>query len=225
MLGEARFEVEIAQFGFVHEIPEAWDDHDYRLLLEKMQISDAWRLQGKQIRKRCIDGLRQRDPMVAARYVIEHKTGGRLDRNELLQLCVNANDRKIWQSSARVALRRNLFDAASLLYTVFPDHFPKPDGISVILHIYARNDHARQIMRGDVSPAFVLRLINDCEQIETGVSKHGLDAEYQAEEAGIWRIQSDRRKLFTSVRIFGSGEPLLSFRDVEYFYCSPVLES
>lgn len=162
------FRVRVLDFSNILEIEGSRTDSDFAALLEAMEYGDQSGMSEDERREMCIASLQDVGPEESAYIVLRHDLGDVLRDGQIRNLAGEMCDEKLWEEYSDSALHEQLFSSGSLLYAAFPNAFPKPDAVRVVLEITAANAGARQLITPLLDESFLVRLLAD------GMDEHAI---------------------------------------------------
>lgn len=163
-----RFHVRVLSFANILEIEGARTPADFTALLEAMDYGDTGGLKDDELREMCIASLQDQTPVEVAYLVLKQDFGADLSDGQMRNLAGEMLDEKLWEEYADSSLHERMFSAGSLLYAVFPQSFPKPDAVRVVLEVTAANVTARSHLTASLNESFLVRLLAD------GMDEHAI---------------------------------------------------
>lgn len=155
------FRVQLLSFSNILEIDGARTADDYATLLENMEYGDQSGMDGDELREMCILSLQDLAPAEAAYLVLKHDVGDILRDGQLRNLASEMLDEKLWEEYSDSSLHERFFNAGSLLYAAFPQMFPEPDAVRVVLEITAAVAAARDLLTPSPNESLLVRLLAD----------------------------------------------------------------
>ncbi|MCJ7468486.1 MAG: hypothetical protein MUO53_17535, partial [Maribacter sp.] len=123
------FTVEPQKFSTIHELPNAWNDQNYKELLEQMDFDDISGIAVNELKEMCMMSLTDNEPAEAAKIVLEYLFKERLTPGQIDNLSNEMLDEKMWEEYADLSLHEEFFNAAQLLYEAFNGKFPHPEAV------------------------------------------------------------------------------------------------
>ena len=134
---KSQFKVERLNFKIIQELPNAWSDQDYKLLLEHMDYNDAANLAPEELREMCLMSLTDSEPEDAAKIVLEYVFKDRLTKGQIENLSNEILDEKMWEEYADLGLHEEFFDVNQILYQAYNGKFPQPDAVKFQVKVTA----------------------------------------------------------------------------------------
>ena len=155
------FQVEVADFQDIREIPGARSTADLVALVDADDLGDVDGLSDAEVREMCVMVLQDLGAVEAAVLVLTNDLAGALTKGQIRNLAEEYDGEKHWEHYADLTLHERLFVSYSLLWQAFPEAFPEPDAACVTLNVVAENDAARALLGPEPSEAFIVRLLAD----------------------------------------------------------------
>ncbi len=103
--------------------------------------------------------LQDLEPPEAALLVLRHRLGDRLRRGQLNNLAHELSDEKHWEHYADMALHEDIFHASSLMWSVFPQRYPRPDAHRIALRVEPLDAPARELLASGLEESALVRLV------------------------------------------------------------------
>lgn len=216
------FEVKIKSFENLLEIEGSWLSKNFNEIMDSLDYYDREGLTETDMRDTCLMLLQDLGPEDAAYCVLKNRLGTQLKNGQVKNMSVEMLDEKLWEEYADPELHEELFNVGSLLYSAFPGDFPKPDAVSLVLEIIAKNEAAKVELKKGLNEALALRILADGMDPSAVLLRLYGDqiAGYSAEEADkiLWdlKIKESSDTMITS-QIVSSGYWLDSLEDVDQF--------
>lgn len=158
---ENRFRVHLLRFSDLLEIEGARTTDDFAALLDAMEYGDQSGLSDDEKREMCIMSLQDLEPVEAAYLVLEHDLNEVLRDGQIRNIAGEMLDEKLWEEYSNPSFHERLFNVGSLLYAAFPESFPQPDAVHIVLDVTAANAGARQLLTRALDESFLVRLLAD----------------------------------------------------------------
>jgi len=155
------FRVKVLNFSNILEIDGARTLDQYASLLEAMDYGDQTGMSDDDRHEMCLMSLQDLGPEEAAYMILKHDIGDVLRDGQIRNMAVEMLDEKLWEEYADSSLHERLFSVGSLLYTAFPQVFPKPDAVCIRLDVTATNAAAGALLTPSLNESFLVRLLAD----------------------------------------------------------------
>ena len=131
------FNLKSLSFHAIQELPDAWDEHKYKDLLEAMEYNAIAEIPTEELKEMCLMSLSDSEPDEAAKIVLEYIFGDRLTKGQIENLSNEMLDEKIWEEYADLSLHEDFFNVNQLLYEAYDGKFPRPDAVRFQVKITA----------------------------------------------------------------------------------------
>jgi hypothetical protein len=141
------FTVEPQKFTAIDELPNAWNDQDYKELLQLMDFDDVAGIAPNELKEMCMMSLTDNEPAEAAKIVLEYIFRGRLTPGQIDNLSNEMLDEKMWEEYADLSLHEEFFNATQLLYEAFNGKFPHPEAVRFQVQVTANNAEDLEILQ------------------------------------------------------------------------------
>ncbi len=158
---EYSYHVRVVYFSNLLEIEGSRTGADYAALLDAMEYGDQSGMDDGESREMCILSLQDLGPEEAAYVVLKHDFKDVLRDGQARNLAGEMLEEKLWEEYADSALHERMFNAGSLLYSVFPHSFPKPDAVRVTLDVTAADLQAKALLTPMPHESLLVRLLAD----------------------------------------------------------------
>ncbi len=133
------FTVERLSFQHLSELPNAWQNADYRALLAKMDYDNPDAIADAELKAMCQMALTDLEPAAAAQLVLEYLFDDELKEGQIDQLAHQLQTEKLWEENPRLELHEGFFNATQLLYEAYNGKFPHPQAVEFKVKITAAN--------------------------------------------------------------------------------------
>ncbi|MGB6150834.1 MAG: hypothetical protein WBG48_02480 [Pricia sp.] len=155
------YTIEPIKFETIDELPGAWNDDDYKQLLEGMEYGDASDLSSQELKEMCMLSLSDNEPDEAARAVLQHIFGERLNQGQIDNLSHEMETEKVWEEYAELSMHEEFFNATQLLYKAYNGKFPHPEAIRFKMKITSKEKIGMDIFDADVETSLIRLLVQD----------------------------------------------------------------
>jgi hypothetical protein len=184
------FTVEPLKFETIEELPHAWNDGDYKKLLDTMEYGDTSDLSTQELKEMCLLSLADNEPDEAAKIVLKYVFGERLNPGQIDNLSHEMIDEKVWEEYAELSMHEEFFNATQLLYKAFNGKFPHPQGVRFTVKITSKEKIGVEIFEKDAETALIRLLVQGMpentlinrlfdEELEGGYFKDAKDIIWQ----------------------------------------------
>lgn len=228
------FDVSVVSAKEIRDMPGTWVEHDYRKLLEALEVDDVDDEAASDLLEITLMALQDLEPEEAADVVLAYKLANSITpgaRQNIVQDLLD--DQRPWEEAADIKLHARIFAAAVLLQKAFPSHFSKPDMMKVVLQVRATGAEAGELMTNPPEAAFVARMLADAMS-ENSILERLFDEQLLAHsfpeaEGIIWQAefseQSSTENLSADLTIYSSEHWLKAMQDISDFQSSAYNDS
>lgn len=165
------FRVEVLSFSNILEIEGARKVGDYTSLLDALEYGDQAGLSDDEKREMCLMSIQDHEPAEAAYHVLKHDMRDILRDGQMRNAATEMLDEKLWEEYADSSLHERMFNAGSFLYAAFPNSFPKPDAVRVVLSITANDARSKALLTPELNESFLVRLLADGMEDRTALHR------------------------------------------------------
>jgi len=155
-----KFNVDVLECKDVHELPNAWNNDQFRELLELIEYEDIDSIGEDELKEVTALALIDLEPEEAIKAVLELRFGERMTEGQRQDLSTDMQQGRIWEEYRDMAFHEELFNAACMLFWTFDRKFPEPECASVILRLTGVNANSTELLKKP-SSAFIARVLND----------------------------------------------------------------
>jgi len=155
------YTIESVKFETIEELPGAWNDDDYKQLLEGMEYGDASDLSSLELKEMCMLSLSDNEPDEAASTVLQHIFGERLNQGQIDNLSHEMETEKVWEEYAELSMHEEFFNATQLLYKAYNGKFPHPEAIRFKMKVTSKEKTGMEIFERDVETFLIRLLVQD----------------------------------------------------------------
>ena len=211
------FKVELVKFSTITELPNAWNDTDYKALLEIMDYGDVSDISPNELKETCLILLSENEPEEAAQIILKYVFQERLSSGQISNLSNEMQDEKMWEEYADVAFHELFFNATQLLYETYNGKFPHPEAVQFKVKVTAKNKEdllvfnsqtevplIRLLAKGMPKNTLINRLYD--EQLEEGAFQEAKDI--------IWQLEKE--PIDNNTIIFSVISSAYWFKDIKY---------
>ena len=154
----ANFTVERLTFATLTELPNSWQNTDYRALLEKMNYENPDEIKEAELKEMCLMSLTDMEPREAAETVLAYLYPEELNAGQIENLSHQMLTEKLWEENPELPLHRGFYQATQLLHDAYNGTFPATKAVEFQVKITAA-DPADLALFDDASAAPLLRLL------------------------------------------------------------------
>ncbi|MGB7395255.1 MAG: hypothetical protein WA913_12755 [Pricia sp.] len=143
------------EFKTIEELPLAWNDEDYKKLLDEMDYGDTSDLSPQELQEMCLLSLADNEPDEAASIVLQNIFGERLNQGQIDNLSHEMIDEKVWEEYAELSMHEEFFNATQLLYKAFNGKFPHPEAVRFKIKVSAKEKVGMDVFKEDTETALI----------------------------------------------------------------------
>ena len=203
------YKIQINTLESTDEIPNYWNDNDYRQLLELFDFPDAKSIKSENLLEMLQMAITDFEPADAARVVLQYKLSEHLNEGQMDQMSHDMLLDKISEEYADISLHYTLYNINQLLFKAFNGTFPNTKATLLDFTII-NNEGNRQFTKAELlrllfnglSPANLLVRMFE-EQLTTA-------ADFPDAENIIWELRTADKSNYQLV----TSEYWLSREDV-----------
>lgn len=123
------FSLNVISVDEVFDIPGAWENEDFRLILENCEFVDIYQVRDEELKDYAILSLQDYEPEEAAEMLLRMKLSDHLTEGQIKNLSHEMQDEREWEEYKDLSLHERFYHCASLLYEVFPRIFPEANAV------------------------------------------------------------------------------------------------
>ena len=131
------FTVERLSFQHLSELPNAWQNADYKTLLTKLNYDNPEAIAPAELKEMCKMALTDYEPAAAAGLVLNYLFADQLKEGQIDQLAHQLQTEKLWEENPNFELHKGFFNATQLLYEAYNGKFPHPQAVEFKVKINA----------------------------------------------------------------------------------------
>lgn len=154
----AKFRVERLSFHSLTELPDSWQNQDYRELLQKMNYDNPGEIKEAELRDMCLMSFTDLEPREAAEIVLAHLFPEQLNAGQIDNLAHQMLTEKLWEENPELPLHKGFYQATQLLYAAYNGTFPRPQAVQFQVRCTAE-DPTDVALLTDAPAAPLLRLL------------------------------------------------------------------
>jgi hypothetical protein len=124
------FTVERLTFATLTELPNTWQNSDYRALLVKMDFDNPEALPEAELKEMCQMALTDQEPREAAETVLAYLLPDELSSGQLDNLAHQMLTERLWEENPELPLHRRFYQATQLLHEAFNGTFPSAKAVA-----------------------------------------------------------------------------------------------
>jgi len=156
------FDVSVKGLKKSLELPDSWNESDYRKLLTLLEIDGVDDLAGNDLLDVLLMALQDLEPAQAGERVLAYRLQQRVSRgvrDNIVQDLLEGQ--RLWDEHPNLYLHADIFAACVVLHAAFPAEFPQPDLMRLELHLWAAGSAGKALLAAPPEAAFVTRLLAD----------------------------------------------------------------
>lgn len=155
---QATFTVERLTFATLTELPNSWQNSDYRALLEKMNYENPGDIKEAELKEMCLMSFTDLEPREAAEITLNYLFPEELNAGQIENLSHQMLTEKLWEENPELPLHRGYYQATQLLHDAYNGTFPATKAVEFQVKVTAENPEDLAIF--DEAPAApLLRLL------------------------------------------------------------------
>ena len=125
----AKFSVERLTFTSLNELPNSWQQADYKELLKKMNYDNPDEIKEAELQEMCLMSFTDLEPREAAEIVLTHLFAEELTAGQIENLSHQMLTEKLWEENPQLPLHKGFYQATQLLHTAFNGTFPRTQAV------------------------------------------------------------------------------------------------
>ena len=152
------FTVERLTFTTLSELPDSWQNTDYRALLDKLNFDNPAAIPEAEVKEMCQMALTDLEPREAAEVVLNYLYPEVLNAGQIDNLAHQMLTERLWEENPELPLHQGFYRATQLLYEAFNGTFPAAKAVEFRVQCTAA-DAADLAVFGEAPAAPLLRLL------------------------------------------------------------------
>lgn len=219
------FQVNVLSFSNILEIDGARTAESYSSLLDALEYGDQTGMSVEDQREMCLLSLQDLAPEEAAYAVLKHDMADVLRDGQLRNAAPEMLEEKLWEEYPDPSLHERMFNAGSLLYAAFPNVFPKPDAVRVVLSVTADDAKSAALLSATPNESFLVRLLADGMDDRAILHRFYHDElsgpSFPDAEKVVWIVRTTPKKeTAMEIEVISSGYWLDALMDTESYQSS-----
>ncbi len=154
-----QYTIEPVKFQTIEELPQAWNDDDYRKLLDTAEYGDTSDLSSQELKEMCLLSISDNEPDEAAKLVLAYVFGERLNQGQIDNLSHEMETEKVWEEYAELSMHEEFFNATQLLYKAFNGKFPLPEAVRFKMKVTSKEKKGMDIFEEDTEAGLIRLLV------------------------------------------------------------------
>ncbi|WP_303312038.1 hypothetical protein [Hymenobacter sp. BT730] len=153
-----KFTIERLTFATLSELPDSWQNQDYKELLLKMNYDNPEEIEPAELKAMCQMSLTDLEPTEAAQLVLSYLFADELNAGQIENLAHQMLTEKLWEENPELAQHKGFFKATQLLYEAYNGKFPRTEAVQFQVRITAEDEEGLAIFNSQPE-APLLRLL------------------------------------------------------------------
>ncbi len=154
-----KYTIEPIKFRIIEELPNAWNDGDYKKLLDTAEYGDTSDLSSEELKEMCLLSLSDNEPDEAAKLVLAYIFGERLNQGQIDNLSHEMETEKVWEEYAELSMHEEFFNATQLLYKAYNGKFPHPEAVCFKMKVSSKEKQGMDIFEKDTETGLIRLLV------------------------------------------------------------------
>ena len=134
-----QFTVERLTFATLTELPNTWQNQDYRALLEKMSYDNPDGISEAELKEMCLMSFTDLEPREAAEVVLTYLYPEELTAGQIENLAHQMLTEKLWEENPELPLHKGFYQATQLLHDAYNGTFPATKAVGFQVKCTAEN--------------------------------------------------------------------------------------
>ncbi|GAB3296208.1 hypothetical protein ACFQT0_20850 [Hymenobacter humi] len=155
---QSKFTVERLSFTSLSELPDSWNNQDYKELLKKMNYENPDEISQAELKDMCLMSFTDMEPREAAEIVLGYLFPEQLNEGQIENLSHQMLTEKLWEENPELPLHKGFYQATELLHTAYNGTFPRTQAVQFQVKCTAENPEDLAIF-ADAPAAPLLRLL------------------------------------------------------------------
>ena len=153
-----KFTVERLTFATLTELPDSWQNSDYKALLQKMNYENPDEIKEAELKEMCLMSFTDLEPREAAEIVLGYLFPEQLNDGQLENLAHQMLTEKLWEENPELSLHRGFYQATQLLHDAYNGTFPRTQAVAFQVKCTAEIPEDTTVLTG-TPEAPLLRLL------------------------------------------------------------------
>ena len=134
-----KFSVERLSFTSLNELPNSWQNADYKELLKKMNYDNPDEIKETELQEMCLMSFTDLEPREAAEIVLGYLFPEQLNAGQIENLAHQMLTEKLWEENPELTLHKGFYQATQLLHTAYNGTFPRTQAVEFQVKCTAEN--------------------------------------------------------------------------------------
>ena len=157
-ISTSKFTVERLTFATLTELPDSWQNSDYKALLQKMNYENPDEIKAAELKEMCLMSFTDLEPREAAEIVLGYLFPEQLNDGQLENLAHQMLTEKLWEENPELPLHKGFYQATQLLHDAYNGTFPRTQAVEFQVKCTAETPEDAAIL-ADAPEAPLLRLL------------------------------------------------------------------
>ena len=153
-----KFTVERLTFTTLTELPDSWQNSDYKTLLQRMNYENPDERKEAELKEMCLMSFTDLEPREAAEIVLGYLFPKQLNDGQLENLAHQMLTEKLWEENPELPLHRGFYQATQLLHDAYNGTFPRTQAVEFQVKCTAETPEGAAVL-ADAPAAPLLRLL------------------------------------------------------------------
>ena len=136
---QAKFTVERLTFATLTELPNSWQNKDYKALLEKMNYDNPDGINEAELKEMCLMSFTDLEPREAAEIALGYLFPEELNAGQIENLSHQMLTEKLWEENPELPLHKGFYQATQLLHDAYNGTFPATKAVEFQVKVTAEN--------------------------------------------------------------------------------------
>ena len=134
-----KFTVERLTFATLTELPNTWQNADYKALLVKMNYDNTDAISEAELKEMCLMSFTDLEPREAAEVVLAYLYPVELNSGQIENLAHQMLTEKLWEENPELPLHKGFYQATQLLHDAYNGTFPATKAVEFQVKVTAEN--------------------------------------------------------------------------------------
>jgi hypothetical protein len=134
-----KFTVERLTFSTLTELPNTWQNKDYKELLVKMNYDNPDAISEAELKEMCLMSFTDLEPREAAEIVLGYLYPEELNAGQISNLAHQMLTEKLWEENPELPLHKGFYQATQLLHDAYNGTFPATKAVEFQVKCTAEN--------------------------------------------------------------------------------------
>jgi hypothetical protein len=139
LIPQAKFTVERLTFATLTELPNSWQNKDYKALLEKMNYDNPDGISEAELKEMCLMSFTDLEPREAAEIALGYLFPEELNAGQIENLSHQMLTEKLWEENPELPLHKGFYQATQLLHDAYNGTFPATKAVEFRVKVTAEN--------------------------------------------------------------------------------------